>query len=70
MDKSTRGQNILHLVIVWNTNSVEQCEIIQPLGESDQCHTQFDLKIFVSRVNLARQKVLLYSKDDYEGFND
>ena len=69
MNKPTRGPNNLDLVIVGNTDSVEQCEVLPPLGESDHCGTKLDLNIYIPRVNLAPRKVYLYSKGDYQLFN-
>ena len=65
----TRGSNILDLVLTGNPDIVQSVVVGEKLGASDHCKVLIELRIPVPRIALAKRKIYLYSKTDYEAFS-
>ena len=69
VDKPTRGNNILDLLLTGNTNIIEDVVVKDPFSTSDHNLVMVRVKAQIPRINLASRKVYLYSKGDYEAFS-
>ncbi len=70
VDKPTRGKNLIDLVITGLSNIVDSVSVEEPFSTSDHRRTDVVLKLRVPRIEVSPRKVYLYSKGDYEGFNE
>ena len=65
----TRGPNILDLVFAGNPGAVLNCYVDEPFSTSDHNVVFLEVDCAVPRITRAPRKVYLYSRGDYEAFN-
>ena len=70
IDTPTRGDNILDLAFVGDPTTVQNFEILPPFGNSDHNIVLIELKCMIPRVNRADRKIYLYSKGNFDDFNE
>ena len=69
VDESTRGENLIDLVITGNTEIIDEVRVELPFSTSDHSRTDVDLNIPLPRVESAPRTVYLYSKGNYSGMD-
>ncbi len=66
----TRGENLIDLVVTGNTDMVDKVSVREPFSTSDHCRTDVVINVPIPRIEAALRTVFLYSKGDYNGYND
>ncbi len=70
VSEPTRGNNLIDLVITGNPDMIDNVQVEEPFSTSDHRRTDVTLKVVVPRIESAPRKIYLYSKGDYETFNN
>ena len=70
IDTSTRGKNILDLVFVGDKSTILNANVEERFGKSDHKVVHVEVQCPVPKIALAKKKIYLYSKGDYDGLND